>query len=219
MRQNVDFPRALASWRKRHQLSQEALAERAGVGFRTITRLETSNSNPRLSTLLTLARVLRIDPGDLLYPAPVDDDESPTVRLDRLDVQASAGPGTAPTDYPAVVERVEVLEAWARRVLGSADPDRIKIIDVRGDSMAPRLNDGDIVFVDVSVPTVDTDGVYVFVRDGALHIKRLQRLGERLAIISDNTAYERDYIQASDAATVLHICGRVIGRWGFERAV
>ncbi|MEM8400438.1 S24 family peptidase, partial [Morganella morganii] len=56
----------------------------------------------------------------------------------------------------------------------------------------------------------DSDGIYVFTFENSLFIKRLQRVkGRRLAVKSDNEAYETFYIEESETHD-LHIIGKVI---------
>ena len=56
---------AVKQWRKVRGLSQRALAERAGVGYVNIARLELGQTDPRLSTLQRLAEALGIRLVDL----------------------------------------------------------------------------------------------------------------------------------------------------------
>jgi transcriptional regulator with XRE-family HTH domain len=51
--------------RKRKGVSLRELARRAGVGLATLSRIESGEANPRLSTLLQLAEVLGVFVGDL----------------------------------------------------------------------------------------------------------------------------------------------------------
>lgn len=52
--------------RQRAGLSQEALADAAGVHRNTIPPLESDQQEPRLGTILRLARALGCDPAELI---------------------------------------------------------------------------------------------------------------------------------------------------------
>ena len=57
----------LRYYRRAAGLSQEQLAERAGVGSTTVARIEAGGmENPRVNTLVKLAKALSIDPRDLM---------------------------------------------------------------------------------------------------------------------------------------------------------
>ena len=61
----------LRSHRKRQNLSQEALAERAGISCVYLSHIENSRSIPSLETLVRLCRALSITPDSLLLGADV----------------------------------------------------------------------------------------------------------------------------------------------------
>lgn len=222
MRQlNEIFAANLARLRQQAGLSQKGLSTRAAVGPRTVTRLESPDANPRLDSVDALASVLRVKPWKLLVPDEEALAAGPApgyVRFELIDASPSAGPGAIADEFPDVVQRVDVLESWAKQMIGSADPERIKLLCVRGDSMAGKIEDGDIVFVDVSRRHFDGDGIYVMHWQGRFIVKRLRLLrDQRLAIESENRSHEPEYVHA-DEEDQLFIVGRVAGWWGYRRA-
>jgi len=58
------------AWRGVRGLSQRALAERAGVGYVLVARLELGQTDPRLSTLRRLAEALNVTVGELVDGEP-----------------------------------------------------------------------------------------------------------------------------------------------------
>lgn len=53
--------------RKKHQLSQEQLAQKAGITYSTLIKIESgSNKNPTLETLTKLADVFKIKIDELV---------------------------------------------------------------------------------------------------------------------------------------------------------
>lgn len=124
----------------------------------------------------------------------VDDEGSPDfgalVPVQRADVFASAGPGALPG-----AERKRPYfgfdQQWLRRLTATA-PDRLEVIRVEGDSMAPTLNAGDDILVDLGDAGERLrDGIYVLRVDGTLLVKRLaiHPVGRRVTVQSDNPAY------------------------------
>lgn len=107
-------------------------------------------------------------------------------RVPRLDVIASAGPG-AFNDRETAIGAATVSPELARSL--GLKPDRASIIRVRGDSMAPRLADGDELLVDEARRSPGPHGgVFVLRLDGALLVKRVARIRGRLLVTSDNAA-------------------------------
>jgi transcriptional regulator with XRE-family HTH domain len=93
-------PVALRAIREDRWLTQEALAEKAGVTTTTISLIETGHHlNPRMKTLEALASALECHPSDLL-------EENKSARVSRIDTLRSE-----PLDGAA----------WDRRLGG---PDR-----------------------------------------------------------------------------------------------
>lgn len=60
------FAEQLKSNRKKLGYSQEKLAEKAGINLRTVQRLEKGETEPRGDTVVRIADVLQVKPGDLL---------------------------------------------------------------------------------------------------------------------------------------------------------
>jgi phage repressor protein C with HTH and peptisase S24 domain len=131
--------------------------------------------------------------------------------IEELDVTAAAGDG-------ASVESADVVRTWLmpRDVVSVASDsglDRIKIIRVKGDSMAPTYNPVDRILVDTGDTVPSPGGVFV-VWDGlGLVVKRVQVKPHSepitVRIFSDNPKYEPYERVLSEA----YVQGRVIGKW------
>jgi phage repressor protein C with HTH and peptisase S24 domain len=156
-----------------------------------------------------LARYFRIDEALLGAPperaVPLKTDA--LMPVPRIDIGASAGAGSLGED-----DRAEAMFAfdqrWLRRM--SQSPQSLALIRVEGDSMLPTLQHGDDIMVDnADAATRLRDGIYVLRRDGALLVKRLScgMVGDRVAIISDNSAYPAEH---DVAVGDLDIVGRVL---------
>jgi len=136
------------------------------------------------------------------------------VAVPRLSLGASAGPGSLDED-----ERTTGAMAfdanWLRHL--GVQPQRVSIIRVDGESMAPTLNDGDEIMVDHDDDAARLrDGVYVLRLDGMLMVKRIA-LGPRrglFSVLSDNAHYP-DWIDIDPA--LVAIVGRVV--WTGRRLV
>ena len=110
--------------------------------------------------------------------------------VSRHPVTVSAGPGAVVAEelgkpYFAFDDR------WLRS-LTATKADKLSIVRVEGDSMAPTLNAGDDILVDLG-DGIDRlrDGIYVLRFEDALVVKRLalHPMGRTVTIQSDNPAY------------------------------
>jgi phage repressor protein C with HTH and peptisase S24 domain len=149
--------------------------------------------------LASAAAAAALGPGDL-------------VLVPRLDVAASAGPGSEAAGERAI-GRVAFDMAMLRDLAGGR-PAALALLRVVGDSMEPTLADGDDILVDTAVAGLRVrDGVHVLRRDDALHVKRIaiNPAGRLLSIRSDNPAYPSWECEPAEVTVI----GRVI--WAGRR--
>lgn len=107
------------------------------------------------------------------------------VRFDALHVESNV-----PYDTPEVVQTLDVAEWEVRRKLGFLPgPGQIRIITGRGPSMRPKLEDGDIVWIDTRCDRFDGDDYYLIRLGGEVQIKMLQKRGDGLHVVSINTDF------------------------------
>lgn len=128
--------------------------------------------------------------------------------IPRIDIGASAGPGTL-AENDLYADSLAFRKSWLKRATSGAISD-LSVIRVSGDSMFPTLSDGDDILVDRSDAAHRLrDGIYVLRLDGALMVKRLacNPTGQDFTIISDNSSYPS--WTGIDPATV-SVIGRVI---------
>ena len=154
---------------------------------------------------------------EALLGGPPEAEESPTglVSIKRHPVSVSAGPGAVVTEelgkpYFAFDER------WLK-ALTASEPSKLSIVRVEGDSMAPTLNAGDDILVDLGAASGRLrDGIYVLRIDDAVVVKRLalNPTGRRVTVQSDNPAYP-DWPDCS--LDEISCIGRVI--WAGRRVV
>jgi phage repressor protein C with HTH and peptisase S24 domain len=149
--------------------------------------------------------------GSHVLAAPPDETNDRIMRIEELDVRASAGAGLT-GDNEVVVDRWHI-PATTIRAYSTAPASDLRIITVMGDSMEPTLQPGQRVLVDTGDRKPSPPGIFV-VWDGlGLVVKRIQMLPHtepvRVKITSDSAKYD-PYERTLDEA---YIQGRVIGQW------
>ena len=160
-----------------------------------------------------LARYFSIPETLLGGPPESEQPASGLLSVKRHPVSVSAGPGAVVTEelgkpYFAFDER------WLK-ALTASQPSKLSIVRVEGDSMAPTLNAGDDILVDLGDSTDRLrDGIYVLRIDDAVVVKRLalNPTGRRVTVQSDNPAYP-DWPDCNLAD--IKVIGRVI--WSGRR--
>ena len=144
---------------------------------------------------------------DIHGARPVD----PQIRaVPFIDIQASAGAGSvidAVEDHD--IEQWHLPKQWLRQ-LGNGQIDSLKLLGVSGDSMVPRLLDGDIVMIDTSQRTASPPGIFVLHDGLGLVIKQIEPIPNTspitLRMFSDNNAYSA-YDRSIDEVCII---GRVV---------
>lgn len=199
------------------------LLKKVGVKVSTpgVWKWFNAQSVPDTSNIVALSRVLGVRAEWLEYGVgePTDGGEvksmvtksdSDIYRVEVLDLTVSAGPGSYMlSDHIDVLYAIEFTDSHARDLFGNRSAEDVKVMTVNGDSMAPALTSGDRLFVDISARHFTTDGIYCFVFGKTFYVKRLQMQGLRLAVLSDNPAYETWYIEEKNQDQ-LYVMGKAL---------
>ena len=124
------------------------------------------------------------------------------------------GVGVVNQDVPEVMQVMEVAEWEVRRKLGFLPrPGQIQIITGRGPSMRPKIEDGDIVWIDTAVDYFDGDDYYLISYDGETQIKMLQKRVDGMYVVSANPDFKEWRCEPDE----LSIQGRALVHAGFRR--
>ncbi|WP_411382838.1 helix-turn-helix transcriptional regulator [Pseudomonas sp. L7] len=127
------------------------------------------------------------------------------VRIAHYDVRAAMGNGQATHDYPEMLKDIRVSPSHLRELgVEFEEHFHLKVVTGWGQSMEPTIKHRDPLIVNVNIREFVGDGIYLFVWDDLLYIKRLQVADEEhFEMISDNPRHKdrlirRDmtYIQA-----------------------
>jgi phage repressor protein C with HTH and peptisase S24 domain len=87
--------------------------------------------------------------------------------------------------------------------------ENLGIVYAKGDSMLPRIHDGDMLLVDTSAQSLSDAKIYVLRIGDDLHVKKIFRRTNSVIIHSDNPAYPHESLTLTEAEH-LSIIGRVV---------
>lgn len=173
--------------------------------------MKTRNKIP-FSSILDFCAIKKISINWLLYG------QDPSSLIDSTDkywiryypgVMMSAGGGGSSDDIE--YEKLELPDYFVKMMGGDSMIKTIEAINVTGESMEPSLNDGDIIFVDITKKQYAKDGIYAIYADDVLLVKRIQnRTDGMYDIISDNNIFSNQTINKNE----LKIYGKVISSFG-----
>lgn len=157
----------------------------------------------------------RQDGDPVRGPAGMPTNPERLVGVPEMAVEASAGPGAFADHYlPETAQWF--LPAGMVRHEGNADPESLRILRVRGESMEPELSAGDRLVVEVS-RTVPATGELCVLWDGnGLVVKRIEHVpsadGPPLVRLKSANP---DYADYECLAEDVHVSGRVL--WSIRR--
>lgn len=133
---------------------------------------------------------------------------SPYREVPRKAFHVSAGDGAIVEEPLADLPPLAFRADWLRRAVTA--PDKAVILTVRGDSMVPTIQDGDLVLIDQAARTIGAGGIFVARIGDDVVVKRLapsQHPG-RVRAISDNADLYPPFDAPADEVAII---GRV--RW------
>lgn len=193
--------------RTKKGLSQEALAKKIGISKRTLINYEKNEQEPTVTTIINIAKFCTTDELWLLTGKNenniINDNLSDGYKIDVLNIKASAGAGIE----NHIVEVIDTIILDKNLFKTPINPNKIKLIQVSGDSMTPTLNDGDFVVID-EAKSHGVDGIYAINLHNQILIKRLKfKLDGTIQIISDNKDYEMEIYNPKETQIPLHIIG------------
>lgn len=179
------------------QMKQSDLASRLNVKANTISNWENEKSFPDLDSLRKMAEIFDVSVDYILGGHPAG--KSAGVTIPVLGDVAAGIPIEAITD---IVDYEEIDAALA--ATGEFFGLRIK-----GDSMEPRMREGDVVIVRQQDTADSGDTVVVLVNGNSATVKKIKYGPDGITLLPTNPAHD---IQFYSAADVERLPVRVIGR-------
>lgn len=177
------------------------LSKESGVVQPVISRFLNGSINIKVENIFNILRSLDLLSVTLRSLMPADFTLVPKYRA-RL----SGGPGAYVLSQD-IESHLSFKNSWLN---GKCQRDKCALFEVRGDSMAPLITDGDIVLVDISKsdPGDLIDGkIYAFSEGDRVKVKRLVSRGSALWAISENKPESPDAAVEKDC---FNLIGKVI---------
>lgn len=175
--------------RKDRGLTQEAVAALAGISKQGVSAIERGETGePEAATLEPICRAWGLSLRWLLTGKGAKDAAEPESEADWKDVLGwkqgvALGDGAALDEY-ALAHKLKFRASSLRRK--GLFPKNLAVYYGSGDSMEPRIRDGDAVLFDMSDTRLKDDGVFVVEYRGDLYAKRMQKIGDGWFMTSDN---------------------------------
>lgn len=167
----------LFTLRKEKGLTQKDVAEELGISRQAYANYESGNREPDISTLRHLSEYFGVS-IDVLLDNPTAAKRG--VKIPVFGNVAAGIPIDAITDIEDYEEITEELAASGEYVA----------LKIKGDSMEPKMSEGDVVIVKVQ-PTIESGEIAIVLINGDnATCKKVKKTEEGIMLISLNSAYE-----------------------------
>lgn len=208
-------------------MTQEELAHKLGYKSKTsINKIELDKRNLKQSQIVNLADALQTTPGDLLGwtertegCADKEDttvtfvaepavsyklDASRTRRAVRIPVLGRVAAGIPLEAVEDVIDWEEIPAAWSKQ-------GDFVALQIHGDSMEPKMSEGDVVIVRVQPDVESGDVAIVRVNGNDATCKRVIKNADGITLVGLNPNFQPIFYSNSDIENLpVEIAGKVV---------
>lgn len=187
--------------RKQHGLTQEEFAKKLYIGQTAVSSWERGKSMPDTTKLRHIASIFGVSIDSLMYNNSNENNGSPGTKIPVL-CRVQAG---IPIEMISEVLDYEEIPA------DMAARGKYFALLVRGDSMSPRILDGDIVIVRCQPDVESGDIAVVAVNGDSATVKKIRKSAMGMTLIPLNPAYDTTFYTNDQIATLpVEIKGKVV---------
>ncbi len=197
----AEFKDMLKYFRAREGLSQSDLAKQLGVSTSTISMYEVGKREPDFETEEKIADFFNTD-LNILRGRDTEQCSQPGHGI-IIPVLGRVAAGIPLTAAEYIIDTEEIPQAMA------ADGEYFGL-QVKGDSMEPRIKDGDVVIVRKQSDADDGDLVIALINGDDAVVKRLKKYKDGIGLISSNPTYDPLYFSNEEIESKpVEIIGKV----------
>ena len=134
-----------------------------------------------------------------------DDDGNGFFQVPKVQARLCAGAGSFEVGN-RIEDHYSFKTAWLQ---SKGAKDRMVLMDVFGNSMAPEIKDGDTVLIDQSQTGIIAGTVYAVGVEDTIMVKRIEKHPRKLVLLSDNKEYAPIFLSDEEMDRV-RIIGKVL---------
>lgn len=172
-------PARIKSTRESLKLTKRELAKRIGVHESSINKYEKGLVDIPLSKITELARVLNVTES---YLMGWEDDDKETPQGIKIPVLGTVAAGIPISAVEDILDYEEIPQSWQNQ-------GEFFALKIKGDSMQPKMDEGDVVIVRQQSDANNGDTVIVLVNGDDATCKKLQKTDNGIMLVSTNPNY------------------------------
>ena len=213
---NIKIGIRIKQAREYKNMSQEELGVQLGLNKSTIQRYESGQiQRIKLPILENMAKILNVNPNWLILksddPEPYRESSNMSAVMGSQNIYNVTVFGTVSAGFGSYADS-EIIDYIPVIITNPADVDDTISIKVRGDSMYPKIEDGDIIIVRRQT-SVDSGDIAVVLLDGDEGLVKKVVYGSTwIELRSINEDYPPARFDGAEV-TRLRVVGKVIGSY------
>lgn len=177
----------LKKYLKLYSVSRMQLSENLGISYSTVSDWINGNAYPRIDKIEMMANYFGINKSDLVEEEKYNNEIS-ALKIPVLGNVAAGIPISAVED---ILDYEEVPISWQNQ-------GEFFALRIKGDSMQPRMESGDVVIVKQQSDANSGDTVIALVNGDDATCKRLEKTDNGIMLVSTNPKYPPMFFSKED---------------------
>lgn len=183
-----------------NKIERREFAKALGVPYSSLTDWINGNTYPRIDKIQRMADYFHIEKSDLVEPRN-SSKKTESIRIPVLGRIAAGIP----------LEMIEDIVDWEEVDAETAKQGEIFALQIKGNSMEPRIVDGDVVILHRQEDAESGDIVIATVNGDEATCKRLRKYKDGIELIPNNPAYAPMFFTNQEIINKpVNIIGKVI---------
>lgn len=189
----------LKKYLKLYNVSRIQLSESLGISYSTVSDWINGNAYPRIDKIEMMANYFGINKSDL-----VEEDYNNETSALKIPVLGNVAAGIPISAVEDILDYEEVPISWQNQ-------GEFFALRIKGDSMEPRMESGDVVIVKQQSDANSGDTVIALVNGDDATCKRLEKTDNGIMLVSTNTKYPPMFYSKEDIVNKpVVILGKVV---------
>lgn len=183
-----------------HGKSRQDMCDALGVKYTTFTGWVTADSYPRIDKIELMANYFGIEKSDLVEQR----NRTANAKCVKIPVLGRVAAGVP-------IEQIEDVAGYEEISLHLADRGDFFALKIRGDSMSPKIEDGDVVIIRKQETAETGDIVIASINGEDATCKKFRKTDSGVVLISLNSDYDPFIFSAEQVETLpVRIIGKVV---------
>lgn len=190
--------------RKQLNLTLKEIADYVGVSEATVSRWESGNiANMRRDRIAALAQILKVSPIDIMGVTD-DDNYDDSIKSVQIPVLGRVKAGIPMTAIESIIDYEEISQEQART-------GEFFGLQIKGDSMEPKISEGDVVIVRKQETVENGEIAVVLINGDDATVKKFYKTDAGIKLVSTNPTYDPFFYTPDEVnALPVIVIGKVV---------